>query len=476
MVQPVAQPGAPPTAQTTVRPTGRQRLNELIARKGFEEGVTIARNLPVHVFLQLTSSHDLDGLHGSQAPPPREPRSARSMSPGLFSRIVTEVFPYSQRVTFGIEGEPMLSGHFLDYATSAFHSAQEIQVITNGLSIDNDETAKILTACVSDLQISIDAATPETYERIRAGSRWSSLQENLERVRRCRSLSPSGNKQTLTLRFVLMRSNVHELPSFVEMAEKLGADRVSADHVIPVTEESHAESLAVDPDHYRLHHIETLKMAGRCGIRVELPSPIPKENTRPPLKVPAPEHGSSLSQTIAPPQAPPPSTRTQRPRIPCPMPNYEVHISWDGRVYPCGHPYARRKILLGDLTHSSFFEIWNGRRYRNLRAGLAQGDPLPICDTCPLIHRPAHEHDFLKDVLETPWEIGSYYGDRDLAPCHDSVPKEALVETLIQSGVGHHILELSAHASALEVERKHLRRSLVNRLARFVRRHTTTSP
>jgi radical SAM protein with 4Fe4S-binding SPASM domain len=103
-------------------------------------------------------------------------------------------------------------------------------------------------------------------------------------------------------------------------------------------------------------------------------------------------------------------------RLFCHMPTLTLYVFYDGRVFPCCHPHAHTKLPMGDLSRQSFREIWNGRAYRNLRAGLELGDPPPLCQRCSLMQSPP-------PVMENPGELegqaaslGSYYGELDLEP------------------------------------------------------------
>ena len=72
------------------------------------------------------------------------------------------------------------------------------------------------------LNVSIDGATKETYEKLRRGGSYEKIIENLESVR---ELKTRYNFQFI-LHFVVQLENYHEMPAIVELAEKYGADRI----------------------------------------------------------------------------------------------------------------------------------------------------------------------------------------------------------------------------------------------------------
>jgi MoaA/NifB/PqqE/SkfB family radical SAM enzyme len=73
---------------------------------------------------------------------------------------------------------------------------------------------------ISMLRISFDAATAETYSKIRVGGQWETLIENVQ------WLSEYVKQQRLTVKlvadFVVQQQNYKEIPMFVELANSLG--------------------------------------------------------------------------------------------------------------------------------------------------------------------------------------------------------------------------------------------------------------
>jgi MoaA/NifB/PqqE/SkfB family radical SAM enzyme/tetratricopeptide (TPR) repeat protein len=70
----------------------------------------------------------------------------------------------------------------------------------------------------SDISISIDAATPETYEKIRRRGKWQTLVENLELVRDNRDRF----RNNIAINMTVMRSNFREIPAFIHLGSHYG--------------------------------------------------------------------------------------------------------------------------------------------------------------------------------------------------------------------------------------------------------------
>jgi len=75
---------------------------------------------------------------------------------------------------------------------------------------------------LSELGISIDGASKDTYERLRLGGKWDKINENLRCISRLKQL----HNFRFILHFVVQEENYHEMESIVDLGEQYGADRV----------------------------------------------------------------------------------------------------------------------------------------------------------------------------------------------------------------------------------------------------------
>lgn len=92
---------------------------------------------------------------------------------------------------------------------------------TNGLLCDQNTLERLgIVERLSVTQISLHAATRETYERIALDSDWDRVMAN---VRWQADLLQAGKIDALFLFFVVSALNFHEMPAFVRLARDLGA-------------------------------------------------------------------------------------------------------------------------------------------------------------------------------------------------------------------------------------------------------------
>jgi radical SAM protein with 4Fe4S-binding SPASM domain len=425
-------------------PGPRQFVNELLGERAFERGDARSLHRPLELHMQLTSGCNLDCYMCHEHLRPegtRHGKGMRMLEPAALERIEREVMPYASRLHLGVGGEPMLAPYFLELVERAHAQNQRIHLTTNGTRIATERVAEVLARCVHDIEISADGATAATYERIRGGASFARLLGGIELLNRHRSFRDLEDRPRLTLCMVLMRSNVHELPLMVELAARLSVDGVAAWPVIPVTAEGRADAL--DLAAARPYVTLARERASQLGIELDLPfdhkTPDAQEES---------ENRTTALRRLAKFET---SASTQRPRRhACHMPTLAVYVLWDGRVYPCANPEAHQGDALGNLALQGFEEIWNGRPFRNLRAGLASGDAPEVCRRCPILHRSAGP------VEGASSDLVRWFGERDLDPTSAGTLGSEPVEVAVASGLADQVqrrhFKLLSYSHQLERE------------------------
>lgn len=406
------------SAKKTWDYTDRQRSNAQLTEFAIRAGNGVAVQRPVRVYLQLASACNLSCYMCSEYNRPPEARHGVglvSMSPELIGKLEKAVLPFSSHVILGVGGEPTFSSHFVETVKRLREANQRITLITNGTFFERDAVARAVAENVSEVQLSVDAATRETYERIRIGSRWSRILGGVKNLQRFRS--GSTLQSTLQLNFVLMRSNVHELAAVVDLAAAFGAGSVFAQHVHAMTKPSQQEPLLDDPGLYDTARLAAIERATLHGIELRIPNAFGSDVV---------SH-SSISTDEA----------IDTYAVPCREPQQAIVVLYDGRVFACCHPLAHAKMLLGNLNEQSFESIWNGPLYRNLRIGMRCGDVPTICKECPMVHSPPPAA-VDAAYIEASETLEAHYSGRELSG------------TLPFAAAHDYATELRTHATALE--------------------------
>ncbi len=76
---------------------------------------------------------------------------------------------------------------------------------------------------VKSMRISVDAATPEVYEVVRRGGKWSDVRTGLALAALLRAW---GKLDFLMIAFVVQAQNFRDIPAFVELGQRYGVDLI----------------------------------------------------------------------------------------------------------------------------------------------------------------------------------------------------------------------------------------------------------
>lgn len=123
------------------------------------------------------------------------------------------------------DGEVFLSPAYRTIYSDKQCNPPYIRILTNGMLFNektwtkfkHEKTGKIM------LTVSIDAATKETYEKIRRNGNFDILKRNMEFAS---TLRKNGELRYFRLNFVVQRDNYQEMPLFVRWGKELHVDEI----------------------------------------------------------------------------------------------------------------------------------------------------------------------------------------------------------------------------------------------------------
>jgi len=128
-----------------------------------------------------------------------------------------------QSVDFTGGGEPLLQPRLADWIGEAKTAGCETGFLSNGLLLKEQKLIKILDAGIDWICISMDGADAEMYHKIRVGSNFDRVSENVANIARLRT----GRAPKTMINFVLMDMNFHQVDEIVQLADRLGVDQVN---------------------------------------------------------------------------------------------------------------------------------------------------------------------------------------------------------------------------------------------------------
>jgi MoaA/NifB/PqqE/SkfB family radical SAM enzyme len=151
----------------------------------------------------------------------------RATAQGIMTAEIWEAIqPYLsqvQSVDFTGGGEPLLQPRLAEWIADATKAGCETGFLSNGLLLKEEKLKEILDAGINWICISMDGATAEMYNKIRIGSNFERVCENVANIARFRA----GNIPKTMINFVLMDVNSHQMEEIVQLAARLGVDQLN---------------------------------------------------------------------------------------------------------------------------------------------------------------------------------------------------------------------------------------------------------
>ena len=250
------------------------------------------------------------------------------MSVDDFVWILDKVIkPKGQRVlVVHTVGEPLMHPHFDKIADEVYKRNIRLLVTTNGFFLKKySRVFEKYPGLFAGINVSVDGASKETYDKIRIGGEFTSLIENLQWL--------TELNRTLKLRIpigiqsVVSADNLHEIPDYFSAYTKY-----------------------VKPENILFNMISTLSADAEEGSYYFSRNILGNE--------------SMLN-------------------APCILPFVQMHILFDGRISACCRDY-HGELIMGDIKKDKWQDIWSSEKYKNMRTlhRLRKTDDMLLCKSC----------------------------------------------------------------------------------------------
>lgn len=187
-------------------------------------GHTVMESAPFILFLANSNQCNLRCVMCNLKP--HYPKDDERLDEILFSKTIPEVLPDISRLSMAGSGEVLLNSYsrkFLQTLSADRYPNLKISLLTNGTLLTPEFWQTIRHNRYDQISVSIDAATPTTYERLRRNGKWSVLRRNLDWIS---TLRKEKRITEFKITFVVLKSNYSELKQFVELGLELGCDRI----------------------------------------------------------------------------------------------------------------------------------------------------------------------------------------------------------------------------------------------------------
>jgi radical SAM protein with 4Fe4S-binding SPASM domain len=280
-------------------------------------------------------------------------------------RCLVDQVPTLARVVLHGVGEPLLNpdlppmiGHLKDRP-----EPPDVVFNSNAVLLTPAWQAALIEAGLDKFRISIDAAQPALYARIRGIDALAQVVDNVEAF--AQRIDACGRGPELSFWFTVMRENLVDLPDLVRLAQRLGVGEVYVQRLV-----TYGQGLAQrEQSLYRaLQAAEDALLAEAEAMAEELGITFGASGATTP-------RGSLTS-----------SDGRKQPWEACRRPWSLTYVTANGNVLPCCFsPFTTRDyraLILGNVFETPLVEIWNGAAYRRFRTALRSHTPPESCDRC----------------------------------------------------------------------------------------------
>ncbi len=276
---------------------------------------------PTVLFVESTNSCNIKCIF---CPRRKSRKKIGFMEFNLFKKIINECVNYDKLFELFLhkDGEPLLAPNLtkmIKYAKEK-EISKKVAIATNGILLNEKKSLQILKSGLDELVISLDAVTPENFEKLKGvpASNFEIIEKNVKRFIELR------NEQGLTgpmvkLKIIYMKETKKEINDFIKKWKPI-ADSVPVRAYI-----TWAQSV--------------------------------KDRNINPVKVSKKIH-------------------------PCLAPFNNLAINWDGEVSVCCVDW-NKELIVGDTKKETIYNIWHGKKLKELRIRHLNGDLKGLqCKVC----------------------------------------------------------------------------------------------
>ncbi len=282
----------------------------------------------------------------------------------LYTYLLDE-FPTARQLHLQGLGEPLLHPRFFEMVAYAAGQGIRVSTSTNLTVLTPRRIDECLSCGLDTLHVSIDAARPHVYERIRRNAHYAQIMRTMDQLVAARAHSGEPRPR-IHLVVVAMRQNLADLPVLVHMAAQWELDEVFVQHLC------HSYSESSLPDAYRpmrdFVQAESLLTADPAQVQpyFDQAAATAHELTIP-LRLPR------LQPRVW------PSGATGRKR--CDWPWRGLYLSYRGEAAPCCMVSTPERAYMGNAAQEGA-ALWENESYRSFRNRLDLDDPPEVCRAC----------------------------------------------------------------------------------------------
>jgi radical SAM protein with 4Fe4S-binding SPASM domain len=239
-----------------------------------------------------------------------------------------------QYINYYFQGEPFINPDFLSLVKSARKRGIYVLTSTNAHFISSETADKVVDSGLSEVIISIDGTTQETYEDYRIEGDLAKVLEGTRNLVKSRA-NLKSKFPIITFQFLVTQKNEHQIPELQKIADEIGVDNVNL-KTIQIYDFEKGNDLIPQNQKYSRYKKDS---SGNYKIKNKLRNSCWR----------------SWSSCV---------------------------FTWDGSVVPCCFD-KDAKHEIGNISKSEFKTIWKGAINKDFRQKVLRNrNEIDICKNC----------------------------------------------------------------------------------------------
>lgn len=244
------------------------------------------------------------------------------MNDETFNKIYEQIKNYRFRVIVLYHGgEPLLNKNFFVMLKKLKPLAEKVSTVTNGSFLNESIIEQILDSGIDEINISLDGSSPEENNRIRIGSDFKQITDQIKKLIILR------NQRDLKKPKIFIANA--QIPTDLDKTDRIDTSTYLLEAFKEVLKEIEFKSTY------------TIMWP---GMPQKYPSPKPKGN-----------FCDNIMSTIT--------------------------IRWNGDVVPCCYDLVNMMVM-GNVLNEKIESIWNNDKYVKLRRDIQEFHPPALCKNC----------------------------------------------------------------------------------------------
>ena len=230
-------------------------------------------SLPPTVWFRISTACDLECLLC-----PRQyisPVDSGFMPFDKFKELIGKMVGIERAGLYGL-GEPFLNKRLFDYVDVCHSLGMFANTSTNGMHFKEETLERIVGSGLEELSVSMDASTPELFNRLRKGADFDVVCRGVRRLAELKAEKGTEHPYLL-IAYTVSKENVHDLEAMVRLTHEMGGNGVCfLDTVAPVKEL--LPYCINDSEDFQENYPKAVKAGEQLGVNIEhfRQKPMPK--------------------------------------------------------------------------------------------------------------------------------------------------------------------------------------------------------